>query len=175
MPKKNPKDAGRAGVLAEWRRLGFIPGGTLRPQHVAAWLESVADDAGGPNAEVDREVLAKCAAAIDAVLCGNCDGMLNPWRYSRGGQRGSEGESNRGVEVAKTTSNEMKLAIHKARVGVEAVAVAKRVEELVKSWDGFMFASKVAVEMIEKAGKVEAVKGNGRQERRQSKRKPKRQ
>ncbi len=149
--------------------------GELRPEHVVELLESLAsaaDESGESRGGSDYETLLKCAAAVDAVLVGNCTGdnlikLADPTpldlvcRFS-----GSDDK------MAAITSREMKIAIQKARSAVEAAKVARRVEELVKSWDEFIFASKVAFAMQRKAGegKARGVNSNAGKSKRQSSR-----
>ena len=170
------KKSGLSDALENWRRLMRVNRGELRPEHVVELLESLAiaadgggDEGGGP----DCETLLKCAAAVDAVLVGNCTGdnliklteskpLETTWKFS-----------SKPSKLDAITSQEMKIAIQKARSSVEAAKVARRVEELVKSWDEFVFASKVAFAMQRKASgcKAKELNSNARKQKRKSSRK----
>jgi hypothetical protein len=148
--------------------------GELRPGHVVELLESLASaaDGGGDESDAsDCETLLKCAAAVDAVLVGNrsknsMERIASPsppgalWKLSR-----------KTSELDAITSREMKIAVQKARSAVEAAKVARRVEELVKSWDEFVFASKVAFAMQRKSseGKSSGLKSSKSRNRRAGK------
>ncbi len=158
--------------------LGFmrVKQGELRPEHVVELLESMAsaaDESSEARSASDCETLLKCAAAVDAVLAGNCTGdnliklteskpLETTWKFS-----------SKPSKLDAITSQEMKIAIQKARSSVEAAKVARRVEELVKSWDEFVFASKVAFAMQRKASgcKAKELNSNARKQKRKSSRK----
>lgn len=155
------KKIGLSDAIENWLAAMRSKDVKLRPEHVVELLEtmaSAADESGESCGGSDCETLLKCAAAVDAVLVGNCTGD-NLIRFS-----------SKPSNMDAITSREMKLAVQKARSAVEAAKVARRVEELVKSWDEFIFASKVAFAMQRKAseGKVKGMNSNARKSKRQS-------